>query len=260
MWRATAPAATCAPCRRGSRDAGARRCAGHSRHGFRAGPAQSGSRHPGLAARLHRPQSRPGAGSSRATCNRRKAAAPAKSSSSARNARPSARSGGSSAAAQFAVLLVPDAIENCGLRKVGMRRSATTPDVWEIYVSAHNYGDARARAGRCRSISARRERPRSPARGRGIPQRITLPAGRRCAKPASNSAAGRPACCGVNLTPHDAFPADDRADLDLPAQPVLPVTVYSSQPDLLRPLLAATRAWPPSIASRRNTAPTTAAW
>jgi hypothetical protein len=38
------------------------------------------------------------------------------------------------------VLLVPDAIENSGLRKVGMRRSATDPDVWEIYVSAHNYG------------------------------------------------------------------------------------------------------------------------
>src|ERR1019366_9148040 len=32
------------------------------------------------------------------------------------------------------VLLVPDAIENSGLRKVGLRRSASDPDVWEIYV------------------------------------------------------------------------------------------------------------------------------
>ena len=35
---------------------------------------------------------------------------------------------------------MPDAVENCGLRKIGMRRSATDPDLWEIYVSAHNYG------------------------------------------------------------------------------------------------------------------------
>src|ERR1039457_4381682 len=33
------------------------------------------------------------------------------------------------------LLLVPDAIENCGLRKIGMRRSAADPDTWEIYVS-----------------------------------------------------------------------------------------------------------------------------
>src|ERR1019366_4559983 len=38
------------------------------------------------------------------------------------------------------VLLVPGAIENCGLRKVGARRSAADPGLWEIYVSARNYG------------------------------------------------------------------------------------------------------------------------
>jgi len=38
------------------------------------------------------------------------------------------------------VLAVPDAIENCGLRKVGMRRAAADAAVWEVYVSAHNYG------------------------------------------------------------------------------------------------------------------------
>ena len=45
---------------------------------------------------------------------------------------------------------------------------------------------------------------------------------------------------GVNLTPHDAFPADDHAELELPAQPMLAVTVYSSEPGLLRPVLAST--------------------
>ena len=42
------------------------------------------------------------------------------------------------------------------------------------------------------------------------------------------------------LAPHDAFPADDHADLELPARPSLTVTVYSNQPELLKPLLAST--------------------
>jgi hypothetical protein len=45
---------------------------------------------------------------------------------------------------------------------------------------------------------------------------------------------------GVNLTPADAFPQDDRAELELPAQPVLPVTVYSQDAELLKPVLSAT--------------------
>ena len=43
----------------------------------------------------------------------------------------------------------------------------------------------------------------------------------------------------AQILPHDAFPADDRATLQLPAQPELHVTVYSAEPDLLRPVLAA---------------------
>src|SRR5580658_2783235 len=38
------------------------------------------------------------------------------------------------------VIAIPDAIENTGLRKIGLRRSTNDPDLWEIYVSAHNYG------------------------------------------------------------------------------------------------------------------------
>ena len=45
---------------------------------------------------------------------------------------------------------------------------------------------------------------------------------------------------GVTMTPHDAFPADDHAELELPSQPGLLVTVYSNEPDLLRPVLSAT--------------------
>jgi len=38
------------------------------------------------------------------------------------------------------VLPVSDTPENCGLRRIGLRRSATDPAVWEVYVSVRNYG------------------------------------------------------------------------------------------------------------------------
>src|SRR5207244_4351514 len=43
----------------------------------------------------------------------------------------------------------------------------------------------------------------------------------------------------AKLLPHDGFPDDDRALLELPSQELLRVTVYSDQPDLWRPALAA---------------------
>ena len=45
---------------------------------------------------------------------------------------------------------------------------------------------------------------------------------------------------GVHLSPHDSYPSDDHAELELPSQPTLPVIVYSAQPELLRPVLSAT--------------------
>src|SRR2546426_103233 len=38
------------------------------------------------------------------------------------------------------ILPIADTPENCGLRKIGLRRSATDPAVWEIFVSVRNYG------------------------------------------------------------------------------------------------------------------------
>jgi hypothetical protein len=43
---------------------------------------------------------------------------------------------------------------------------------------------------------------------------------------------------GVTLTPHDAFPADDHAELEMPAQPTLAVVVYTREPELLKPVLS----------------------
>lgn len=133
------------------------------------------------------------------------------------------------------VLLVSDPIENTGLRKIGMRRSATDPDLWQIYISAHNYGTQSRNINVAIDFGPPGNNGRIPAGS----QRLTLPAGadKETTFEYRTSGAG---ILRVNLTPHDAFPGDDSAELELPSQPMLAVTVYSNQPELLRPVLSAT--------------------
>ena len=146
--------------------------------------------------------------------------------------------GAAAAPRNLRVLPVADnAIENCGLRKIGMRRSSTDASVWDVYISAHNYGTAAREVG----ISLEFTPAGTPAGPAGrIPvgtRRVELAAGAdgEATVEFRSRAAG---VLRVSLSPGDAFPADDRAELDVPAQPVLPVVVYSSQPELLRPLLS----------------------
>jgi hypothetical protein len=132
-------------------------------------------------------------------------------------------------------LLVTDSPENAGLRKVGARRSASDPDTWEIFVSVHNYGNQP----RVAAISIDFGPPGNVGRVPAGTQRVTL-------QPAADQEVSfqyrtrSAGILGVHLTPHDSFTADDNAEVELPPQPVLPVTVYSNEPDLLRPVLNAT--------------------
>ena len=126
------------------------------------------------------------------------------------------------------VLAVADPVENCGLRKVGARRSASDPDVWDIYVSVRNYGTAP----RVLTLNLQFGRALAGAR------RLVVPANAE----RETTFAIRTRSAGLleaTLAPHDGFPADDHAVLELPSQPGLNVTVYSDQPDLLRPTVAA---------------------
>ncbi len=131
------------------------------------------------------------------------------------------------------VIPVPDAIENSGLRRIGMRRSNDDPDLWEIYVSAHNYGTAPRTVNLAIDFGPPKEGTRTLVGSR----RFTLQPGAEGEQSFEfrTRVAG---ILGVTLTPHDAFPGDDQATLELPAQPSLVVTVYSDRPELLRPLLA----------------------
>jgi hypothetical protein len=140
--------------------------------------------------------------------------------------------------ANLRTLLVNDSVDNCGLRKIGLRRSATDPDQWEIFVSARNYADAGVPAGdRTVTVSVNFGPPQMPTRVPVGSRRLTLAPGADGEADFTwrTSAAG---ILGVTLTPHDAFPEDDHVELQLPAQPTLAVTVYSAEPDLLRPALS----------------------
>jgi hypothetical protein len=129
---------------------------------------------------------------------------------------------------------IADQSENTGLRKIGLRRSASEGDLWEIFVSARNYGTT--------------PRPVTLVLGFGpsgttaaVPvgtQRLVLPPGaeREAEFQFRTRAAG---VLEARLQPRDGFPDDDRAVVELPPQSFLRVVVYSDQPDLLRPALAA---------------------
>ncbi len=126
------------------------------------------------------------------------------------------------------VLPVAEAIENCGLKKVGLRRSVSDPDAWEILVGVHNYGT------RPRSVTLALAFAGSPA---GV-QRMTLPPG--VEQNATFEYRTRTAgWLEARLLPTDDFPGNDRAVLELPARRLLKVVVYSDEPELLRPVLAA---------------------
>ena len=132
------------------------------------------------------------------------------------------------------MLTIPDAVENTGLRKIGARRSAADPALWEIYVSVHNYGTVPRET----NLKLDFGPPQAAARVAAANEHLTV-------KPQSDTEAtfqyraASAGIMGVTLTPHDAFPADDHTELELPAQPTLQVTVYSDEPDLLRPVLNA---------------------
>lgn len=132
------------------------------------------------------------------------------------------------------IIPIHDSAENCGLRKIGVRRSNSDPEVWEIYVSAHNYGAAPHTLTLVLDFGPLSAKARVPIGS----QPLKIEAGRdsEASFEYRTASAG---ILGVTLLPHDDFPPDDHAELELPSQPTLRVTVYSNQPELLEPVLGA---------------------
>jgi hypothetical protein len=131
------------------------------------------------------------------------------------------------------VLLVADSIENAGLRKVAARRLASDPAVWDIYVSVRNYGQHERKVTVATDFGPPGEAGRFAAGSRVL--NLASGADQEAVFQYRTEKAG---VLGVHLTPADAFPRDDFASMELPAQATLRVTVYSDQPQLLEPVLS----------------------
>ena len=133
-------------------------------------------------------------------------------------------------------LSVPDAIENCGLRRIGVRRSASDPDVWEIFVSLRNYGATPRTVTLTLNFGPSVDGPGNLPAGS---QRVVLaPGADRETSFQFRTPLRRISACADSAARR--LPRGRSAlTLQLPAQPDLHVTVYSAEPDLLRPVLAA---------------------
>jgi hypothetical protein len=133
------------------------------------------------------------------------------------------------------VIAIADNVENVGLRKVGMRRAGGSSDTWEIFALVRNYGN------RPHTVTLALDfgPPGHTGRVAAGSETVTLAPGaeKETSFEYKTAAAG---ILGVTLSPHDSFAGDDHAVLELPAQPSLHVVVYSAQPELLKPALAAT--------------------
>lgn len=121
-----------------------------------------------------------------------------------------------------------DAVSNVGLTRVWIRRAASSPDAWQAFFTVRNYG------------AQPRTTPLTVALGGAVvaARAVRLPPGGET----TESVAIRTRAAGwveARLTLRDAIAADNQVQIEIPAQPLLRVAVYSDEPGLLRPLLAA---------------------
>jgi hypothetical protein len=127
----------------------------------------------------------------------------------------------------FRVLAVDDNVENCGLRSVGARRSETGAGAWDVLVRARNYGRLRRVVNITLNYGKVPQGMHSLELAPGDEKETTFTV--------RTEAAG---ILEARLYPRDALAADNYAALELPRQHALHVTVYSDQPEAIRPALA----------------------
>jgi hypothetical protein len=127
------------------------------------------------------------------------------------------------------VLSVEGTPDNAGIRKIGLRRSSSESDLWHVYVSMRNYGKA------AQPVELALQFGGAPIGSRRL--QINGGAEQEAAFEFRTRAAG---ILEARIrSRRDSFPGDDRATLELPSQPIVPVTVCSDDPNSLRPLLKA---------------------
>ncbi|HYP05383.1 MAG TPA: VWA domain-containing protein [Bryobacteraceae bacterium] len=132
------------------------------------------------------------------------------------------------------------AVDNLGLTRIGLRRSPADPELWDVFVSARNYG------------SAPQVVPLAVQFG-GAPvgnKTLNLTPG----KVEESTFRFRTKAAGwveARLLHRDAIAEDNRALLEIPKLSTIKVAVYTNDPDALRPAL---RAHPQIEANFKSTA------
>ena len=126
------------------------------------------------------------------------------------------------------VLSIPGPAEHAGLLKMGARRSVTNPDAWNIFVAVKNYGSLRRSVPVALSFGGATIGSRRFDLNPGTEQSASFEYQTRSA-----------GWLEARLLANDAFAEDKRAVLELPARKILAVTIYSDEPELLRPIFQA---------------------
>ncbi|MGH9559675.1 MAG: vWA domain-containing protein [Bryobacteraceae bacterium] len=126
----------------------------------------------------------------------------------------------------FRMLAVDGPAENVGLRKIGLRRAPDSPDSWDIFVAVRNYGARPHAVDLAIQIGGAPAGSKRMALQPGAEEQATF---RYHTKAAGDLVA--------RISPDDAFPEDDRAMIELPAEKPLHIAVYSAEPQLLKPLI-----------------------
>jgi VWA domain-containing protein len=132
------------------------------------------------------------------------------------------------APANLRMITIPGPSEHVGLRKVSVRRSSNEPEGWEVFVAVKNYGSASHSAPLGIQFGGSAVGSHRFDLKPGEEQTATFRFKTRAA-----------GWLEARILAPDPFPQDRRAILELPARNVLPVRVYSAEPDLLRPVFSA---------------------
>jgi hypothetical protein len=118
--------------------------------------------------------------------------------------------------------------EHSGLLKIGARRSAANPDVWDIFVAVRNYGTQQRSVPLVLTFGGATIGSRRFELNPGADQSASFQYQTRSA-----------GWLEARVLSSDAFAEDKRAVLELPQRKLLAVTVYSDEPELLRPIFQA---------------------
>jgi von Willebrand factor type A domain/Aerotolerance regulator N-terminal len=123
------------------------------------------------------------------------------------------------------VIPIKGPIEHTGLLKMGVRRSVTHPDAWNIFVAVKNYGTLRRSVPLALTFGGATIASRRFELNPGADQSASFEFPTRSA-----------GWLEARVLAVDAFSEDKRAVLELPARKGLAVTIYSDEPELLRPI------------------------